>query len=394
MSKILTTIDRIYIDITNIFGKNIEVTRLFLNLEIYENIFDKFLSGKIIIADTIDLISNFNLIGNETININLYTINSDKNINLSFKIYKVNPENKTNNNLYKRKTIELFFCSNELIEQKNNISKKLIGQGNQLISDLLTTNLLSNKTFNYDSSNELTIFSNFWSPSKIIDFICANSENNYKDYIFFENLNGFNFKTISSLINVDPIHDITFKKDDDSLMMNNNIHFFKFSSYYNILDSLKNGLFGNTFYSPNNINNEFDKVSNTLIDNLNDIVTNGNRRYFDDSLSNIENNIGLNYYNPDISLNRLTSLKMLTNYNLSIRLNGDFTRKSGDNLNIYFPNLDNESIINESFNGNWFILGIKHIISQNNQFRQNIVLNKNAFFNNTALPKISGNIKL
>ena len=52
-SDIFTVIDDIDIFLTNSSGKEIEVSRMMLGIEITEGLFDFFLSGKLILADVI-----------------------------------------------------------------------------------------------------------------------------------------------------------------------------------------------------------------------------------------------------------------------------------------------------------------------------------------------------
>lgn len=391
-NDIFTVIDSIDIYLTNINGKKIEISRLLMSLEFYENLFNTFLTGKLVIIDTLDLLKNFIIIGNETLNIDLHTTDIDKSITLDFKIYKINPEKTNHRGDVKRKLIELYFCSNDaIINQKISISKKFSGKSENTIQTLLTTYLSSEKTLSSDAtSSDVTVYSNFWKPTKIIDFLCKISKNSdYSDYIFYETFNGFNFKTVSNLISQNAIHNIKFKTDTDSFIGNTNIKIHKFENYFDIINLLNSGLFGTTFYKPHDTNYSYQKNTKTLSENYDTIYTNGSSKHFNDNLSDDSNSVSVNLYDPEISEVRLASLKLLQNYNLTIQLNGDFGRTIGQNLNIEFPNLDNETTLNEFFNGNWFIVGIRHIISQRNTFTQNILLCKNAFFNHKDLESIT-----
>jgi hypothetical protein len=391
-SEIFTVIDEIDIYITNIAGKQIELSRLMINLDIYENIFDIFLSGKIVIADTTDILKNFLIVGNEEITISLHTTDTNKSVTLDFRVYKINKDQMIRQGDIKHKVLELFICSAEAIDNsKTLVSKKFEGSPETLVSTILTDHLNSSKDLSSDSAmTNVTVYSNYWRPVRIIDFISRISKtSSYSDYVFFENLEGFIFKPLSSLMAASSVNNISFKTDSTSFIGNTNIKKHNFDRYYDLLKSAKNGLFGSTLYKPHDTNYSFEKVQATLYENLDNITTNGSSFQFNGNMNSNENLVSSNFYEPSVSSIRMMSLLMLNNYNFSMRLNGDFSRKCGDILNLEFPNLDNETNINELFNGNWFVLGIRHSIRQNNLFSQDIIISKNSFFNNNNLDSIT-----
>lgn len=389
---IFTLIDDIDIFITNVNGRQIELSKLLVNVDIYENIFDPFLNGKIVLVDTLDIMKNFIIIGNESLDITIHTTDADRAINLSFRVYKINRDPNNFRGDVKRKVIELYFCSEETITgNKNSISKKFNGSPEAIVQTLLTDYLSSSKTLTSDSTSaEITIFSNYWKFMKIIDFASKLSQNSqFSDYIFYEDFDGFNFRSISNLINQESVNNLSFSTDTLSFIGNNNIKIFKFENYFNIFEALKSGMFGTTFFQPDDTNYAFTKYTKTLSDVYNDITTNGATKHFDDDLSSNTNLVATNFYEPSVSQKRLSALKLLQYYNLTIQLNGDFGRKCGQNVNLDFPNLDNENVINEFYNGRWFISGIRHMINQKNIYTQNVSLCKNAFFNDARLNPIS-----
>jgi hypothetical protein len=351
-----------------------------------------FLHGKLTITDTLDLIQNFIIIGNEELTITFHTTDSDSSISLYFRIYKIERDKTNQRGDVKQKMLELYFCSAENITSNlTTISKKFEDNPETIVQTLLTTYLSSSKTLTSDStSSPITVYSNFWKFPRVVDFIARNSKSSsYSDYIFYENFDGFNFVSISSLLAQDPMHDIEFRTNTESFIGNKNIKIYKFDEYFDINEMSRVNLFGTTFYKPDEINYAYTKTEQTLSDNYEVITTNGLSKQFNDNLSTASNIVSTNFYDPDVSKVRLASLKLLQNYNFVVQLNGDFGRKCGNNLNMNFPNLDNESNINEAFNGNWMILAVKHMISQKNIYTQNLSLCKNAFFRNNDLPTIN-----
>lgn len=390
-SEIFTVIDDISINLTSVTGKTIDITRLMLQIDIYESVFEHFVSGKIIIADTLDLPQHFPIIGYENLELSLTTSDTNKTIILNFKIYKLDRDTQNIRGDIKRRVLVLYFCSEENIQ--NNIvkiSKKYDDNAEDIITDILTQ-INSTKNFtSQNTSDSIEIFSNYWNPSRIIDFACRKSTNGtYSDYVFYENFDGFTFAPLSYLMNQSAVHEVVYDTRSESFIGNKNIKIFRFDKYFDINMNSKTGLFGITYYKPGITEYSYEKNQSTLEENIENIVTHGLSLPFNEDLITNENIIDVNYYDLDISKIRTTAIKLFQNYGIVVKMNGDFSRKPGLVLDLDFPNYDNENNLNSSFDGKWFILGIKHIISQTNLYEQNIMLGKNAFFNNSNLPSIS-----
>jgi len=397
MAEILSTVENLSIIMTSNTGKTIDLTKLFLEINIYESIFNNFLNGKITILDTLDLISNIPITGNEDIQIDIITNQFDDAITLNFKVYKLDKDVEVQSNLQKNKMFILYICSNEmLLANSNSLSRKFDDSNENTIQWLLDNVLDSTKTLSSTSNLESFSFnSNYWTIQKIIDFICNNSKtSDYSDYIFFEDFDGFNFKPISELMSESEIQQLTYERTTDAFVRLNNIIEYKFNAYFDLLTLFKTGFFGSTMFNFNEINYDYTKTENTFSELENEITSLGKYSFFNSDLSNALNNVSDNYLEHDLINTRLAQLKLLNQYNLVIRVNGDFIRKCGKVLEFSFPNLDNENSVNESFDGKWFINNIKHTFLQSNRYEQMVLLSKNAAFSNDSLDQITSLINI
>jgi len=387
-NKVFSTVDRITVNLTSITDKVIDISRMLLNIEIYENIFEFFLTGKLVLSDTYDLIQHFPIIGNENIEI-IMNLSDGSYRKLNFKLYKIYKDVADGRGDRKNKIYIIYFCSEAYIKNTiTSISKKYTGKPEQIISGVLSE-MGSNKNYDYEASdNNIEIYSNFWNPSRIIDFASRLCKGTYLDYIFFENLDGFTFKSISNLISQDSNVYIGYNNQSETFIDYNQIKVHKMDSYFDINSNARNGMFGNTFYKPDDKNYSYIKEESTLKENVEEIFTNGLSFPYAEELNKSDNYVNVNYYDPKVSSIRMASIKMLQNYNLVVKLSGDINKKCGDVINVNFPNKDNEKSINYSFGGKWLIKGVKHVIYQNNNYHQNISLVKNVLFDNSKLSRI------
>jgi len=119
------------------------------------------------------------------------------------------------------------------------------------------------------------------------------------------------------------------------------------------------------------------------------ITSLGKNSFFQSALSNATNKVAVNYMDHDIININSTQQKLLNQYNIVAKMNGDFSRTCGMVVDFSFPNTDNENPTNDQFDGNWLINGIKHIFFQNTSYEQNVLLSKNSAFDNDKLDLIT-----
>jgi hypothetical protein len=185
--------------------------------------------------------------------------------------------------------------------------------------------------------------SNFWNADRCIDYICKNTKSTYSDYIFYENLYGYNFKSLSSLFSEDPKNTIKFEIQEPYLNIDN-VQQYQFNSFFDDLMWRKRGMFGNTLYKLSNDEYKFeiDQKDIEIIDD--DINHSGsNRLYNNDVIDGLNDVLVDMNEDPNINIVRTTHFNLLNRYNLIVNLNGDLNRNVGEIYNLDFPSLDNES---------------------------------------------------
>jgi hypothetical protein len=378
------------ITLTNVANtKTIELNKIFLEFSLYEGVFDFFLSGEITIADTMDIITNFPIVGGETLTITLNDTSTNTSKTLTFKLYKIARDNGIQRGLMLNRILTLYFISPEaLTNERTKISKKLSGTAETLVQSIITNNLSSIKTLTKETSTSgiLDVYANFWKPSKAINFISKLSKSAlYSDYVFFETLNGFAFKSLSSLMSEDAIQNVATSNLLRSVTSTHIVKALKFDSYFDVLSDTSFGTLGTTYYKPHLTDYSYTKTENTYSDAMANVVGLGKNLYYDSTVEDNDSMIAVNHYDPNISAVRTTSIKTLENYKLKVRLTGDLDRGAGDIVQFDFPLFDNESLSNDSFQGNYIILKIKHNIRSNGQYEQNLLLGKNALYGNTKV---------
>ena len=188
-------------------------------IEFFEDIFSPFITGKIVINDTQDLINRMPLIGQEILQVDIETPEM--------------PNGKLKGAFYINKMTEriaigdtklayvLHFINTDAVKDKNNsleAAKK--GFCSNIIQDIVKDDdngLKTTKNLRMTPSMNGTRFiCNKWSPIRAIDYVTerAMNEKGVADYLFFENRDGYNFLGLSELYEQEPIQE--FIDDNES----------------------------------------------------------------------------------------------------------------------------------------------------------------------------------
>lgn len=251
--------------ITSSRGVYQDITGQLLQLQVFEDIFSPFISGSLVLKDTLDLSNLFPLIGEEYLQLRVSTPTLPRGfIDGVFHIYKMSDKTRLGD---RSVAYELNFISVEsLVDINKKISKVFSGK----ISDIVGTFVLdqqdgleSNKQFVVENTrNTIKYISNFWSPVKNLTFLSENSisESQSPSFLFFENRDGFNFRSLEKLYQGDPVQKFTYDRytRDDFPLGGNSLNIMedykRIDSYdipesYDYMDRLRSGMMASRLIS-------------------------------------------------------------------------------------------------------------------------------------------------
>jgi hypothetical protein len=179
-------------------------------IDIFEDVFSTFITGKLYIRDSVELTNLLPLIGEEVVKFKIITpsLSAEHAYEGEFFIYKMEGREKT----AERELIYiLHFISKEAISDINvKLSKAYSGKVSSIVETLIKDSygLGSTKKYNIEeTSNQTKFVSNWWRPTQCIQFMTetAVNQNNSPSYVFFENKYGLNFVSLESLYVGSPI---------------------------------------------------------------------------------------------------------------------------------------------------------------------------------------------
>ena len=204
------------INIVTLNGMTQNITNQVISIEVFEDLFSPFITGSIVVKDSFDFVNLLPFIGEELVNIKIYTPSFEQKdyIQQQFYIYKISDRIISGD---RKVFYRLHFISKEAVADVNkNVSKAYEGK----VSDIARTiikdkyhGLESNKPIVIeDTANKTKFISNYWTPVKSLNYL-ANAgvtQTGGANYLFFENRRGLNFVSLEYLYNQPPIIEFVY----------------------------------------------------------------------------------------------------------------------------------------------------------------------------------------
>jgi hypothetical protein len=205
------------VTITTSTGVTQNITAQVLTIQYYEDLFSPFITGSLILKESLDLINLLPFAGEEMVEIEISTPSMERgNIKGKYYIYKLSDRELIGD---RSVVYQLHFISTEAIVDLNKkISKVFSGN----ISDIVKT-FVSDKTIGLESSKNLVVeptsnnvkyISNYWTPIQNINHLVdrAINENKVPNYVFFENRDGFYFMSLDKLYTSDSYQSFVYDR--------------------------------------------------------------------------------------------------------------------------------------------------------------------------------------
>lgn len=199
--------------IINAKGEQIDVTKLIIQIDLYEDIMSPFVSGSVTLSDANSMAEALPLIGEELFVLDIetpYLTERESKFSRTkkqFFIYKMaSRENATLKNVL----YTLHFVSIEaFIDVNTKISQTFRGNISDIVTKLIkqSPGLGTSKEAIIERSTNNEIFtSNFWTPTQSIYYLTGRANNviNNPSFVFFENNEGFIFMSLDTLLSAQP----------------------------------------------------------------------------------------------------------------------------------------------------------------------------------------------
>lgn len=383
-------------------GTNVDLKLIVDELNIYEDIFSNVVTGDILVTESINIVSQYAIHGNEYLRI-VFSSPEFPSYDKYFRVYKISDKNlKTMNSVQ----YKLHFCSEEFIlNQQIRLSKSYKGLYlNEIVDDIIS-NVLDvdiTKRFPIFSGAQLkdVIIPNM-RPFEAINWLAsmAVTDELNSAFLCYENRYGFNFRSLSDLYQQDAVKIVRIKAKNttDASKPDNiiNIDRFEIKQQFNVLDGINAGAYSSFVTKLDLMRRKFETVGFDPVTNnvklLNDYLP------FNSATNRLGVSLigGSSYVRLQPStdedlfdrwlLQRASEFALLNTQKVVFAVPGDSQTTIGDVLVLDFPDYspaeNSENITADmSLTGKYLITGIRHRIARNKYYSfVEVCKNSNAF---------------
>ena len=392
------TVEKIVI--TSSRGVQLDVVNQMMQIQIFEDMFQTFTSGNIVLDDSLDLINYFPFIGEEYLELDLRTPTFDgdgKKITGKFYIYKMTDRYK-----HKEKAVyyTLHFISIEaLVDMNVRFSRAFEGSPSELVEKLVTSDdgMRSSKKVvtKEPTTNKIKFIASNWNPSRCLLFVTKAAQNDIRsNYLFFENRDGFVFATPNYLYGSQPVaQNFVYSSKERDIQDSGSstkdlnydftrIHDYKLPVGFDFIDRVANGMYGSrmtthdmvtkkysstVYYAPKDWEkhphlNDYPIWSKNLATSTSAVQIVEPKHY------GIYNGYG-DITNTKNNLSRISMMKQFEAFKLQIKVMGRTDYTVGMKVTIKLPSIEpageNDSaqtIEDKMFSGTYLVAAINHNI--------------------------------
>ena len=412
-------------------GQPYEFKYMVVELNYFEDLYSNSVTGNMLISDSSQFIEKLEFNGNEVLILKFTKPGLEFPIEKSFRIFSVSNRTLTNTT---NENYKLNFCSEELYLSENILVSK--SYKNKKVSDIvkdLTFNILKINPKKFLAANleetdaVLNLIVPKMSPFETLNWLCyyaisKGSQTKGSSFFFYENREGFNFKSLQSLYKQQPYGTYTFEiknmnNPDDARVRELSKDLHSVISYqhiknYNALESTNNGSFSNRLITVNPIrltygvtdydyNKEFVMTQKMnpmpLITNAIDRFGNSANTGYESVLKLAVSNSG-NPANPYIKTHqtdtrenfieetlptRTAQVSQLDTNKIRLTIPGDPLIKVGDTLIFNLPSMSGvlDRSMDHFYSGKYLITAVRHKISQDSKFITMVEISKESLPN-------------
>lgn len=201
------------IELVNAEGEKYIITSMVTELNIFEDIFSNTISGSLVFVDAIGASDRMKLRGNERLKVEL---NLDPNNsvveNKDFYIYALRNRMHINNT---SEIYTLHFVSVEaILNEHTRVYSAIEGPNSNSVKVLFDYVGSQKKLTTEETNGSYKFVMPNWTPFEGINWYCGrsiSSESRGSYFLFFETMEGFNFKSVESMINKQPVMEYRYE---------------------------------------------------------------------------------------------------------------------------------------------------------------------------------------
>lgn len=368
-----------------------DLSRSYVDITLYESLFDKVMSGNVSFVDSSDIVNVYSLGNGETVKLSFKTAGADEGITFEGTVYDITGPAQVSGHA---SGYTLHFMNSIALESiKTPLFNGYRGKVSDFVSDIYSK-LKPDKTLSTLPTKYLDEYVlTGQTPMEAITMFSRSSvgQDGTFGYLFYEDNQQCNFKSVQSLYKQEPVREF-FYRDVPSFENVKHSHEEMFDVYqefayedsYKYIEKLKDGVLGCTTMHVGLFDKNMQVTKHTQASWNNTMLGKHiNQNVEADHLKaklRVTYNVQAKQAEPDLEKNTLALLKCVEN-TFNIGIFGDSTLKAGQTVIAHIPTYASDTFSPDQIDfltGKFLIGEIKHVITPK-MYNQRILLIKDSY---------------
>jgi hypothetical protein len=377
------------LELINSGGQTIDLRNIFVEMQIFQDIYSSVMNGNILINDGNDTFGNFYMCGNEYLKVSIDKPGLNLPLERLFRIYKTTDRRPSTDS---GQVYVLHFCSDEMLSSESLIVSK--AYKTTKIKDVVSDILL--KELNVepqriakleDTSGSFDLIIPGYRPFEAIQWVTARGYDQKKFcYFFFENKRGFNLVSLQTLIKQKPYKKLKYElknTQSDPALNKDSIDNFNIINDFDMITSISNGSFSSRLLSIDIFTQKFENLDYNLLSA--EVQGNLINKYkpvnsFKNSKDQTLFNSPFSFFRTYLSINdtaseksndikfwmqpRAMHMSLLNHFRIQITIPGDIELKAGDIVEYEFPVFESAETggkkLDKARTGKYLVAAVNH----------------------------------
>lgn len=377
------------LELINSGGQTIDLRNIFVEMQIFQDIYSSVMNGNILINDGNDTFGNFYMCGNEYLKVSIDKPGLNLPLERLFRIYKTTDRRPSTDS---GQVYVLHFCSDEMLSSESLLVSK--AYKTTKIKDVVSDILL--KELNVepqriakleDTSGSFDLIIPGYRPFEAIQWVTARGYDQKKFcYFFFENKRGFNLVSLQTLIKQKPYKKLKYElknTQSDPALNKDSIDNFNIINDFDMITSISNGSFSSRLLSIDIFTQKFENLDYNLLSA--EVQGNLINKYkpvnsFKNSKDQTLFNSPFSFFRTYLSINdtaseksndikfwmqpRAMHMSLLNHFRIQITIPGDIELKAGDIVEYEFPVFESAETggkkLDKARTGKYLVAAVNH----------------------------------
>lgn len=378
------------LELINSGGQTIDLRNIFLEMQIFQDLYSSVMNGNILINEGNDTFGNFYLCGNEYLKVSIDKPGLNRPLERLFRIYKATDRKPSSDS---GQVYVLHFCSDEMISSESLVVSKAYKTTKirDVVSDILVKELAVDPqriASLEQTSGSFDLIIPGYRPFEAIQWVTARGYDQKKFcYFFFENKNGFNLTSLQTLLKQKPYKKLKYElkntEGNDPALNKDSIDNFVILNDFDMITSISNGSFSSRLLSIDIFTQKFENIDYSLLTaeaqgNLlnkfkpvNSFKNSKDQTLFNSPYAFFRTYLSINDTASEKSNDikywmqpRAMHMSLLNHFKIQITIPGDIELKAGDIVEYEFPSFESANAggkkLDKARTGKYLVASINH----------------------------------